>query len=165
MGYSGHKHQKGLKELTIADNHGFVIAPLVVRPVNEHDSILLPEGIDNLTDFAECIGLDLTGAYFTLDSGFDSSYNKWLIHYHGMIPVIKPNRRGTKDEKKLKMMYEDFSEPIYKKRFIIERTFAWQDTYRKLTIRYEKLESTHNGFKYLAYSVMNLRVFFGGNSL
>jgi hypothetical protein len=28
-----------------------------------------------------------------------------------------------------------------------------------LVIRYEKLECTHNGFKYLAYSVMNLRGF------
>lgn len=142
-----------------------MIAPLVVRPVNEHDSMLLPESIDNLTDCAELFGLDLSGSYFTLDSGFDSSYNKWLIQYHGMIPVIKPNRRRTKDEKKLEQMYEDFNEPIYKQRFIIERVFAWQDTYRKLVTRYEKLEETHNGFKYLAYSVMNLRVFFGGNSL
>ncbi len=147
------------------DNNGFVIAPLVVRPVNEHDGILLPESIDNLIDFAECIRMDLTGSYFTLDSGFNSSYNKWLIQYHGMIPVIKPNRRRTKDEKKLEQMYEDFNELVYKKRFIIKRVFAWQDTYRKLVIRYEKLEETHNGFKCLAYSLMNLRVFFGGNSL
>lgn len=132
----------------------------MVRPVNNHDSILLPDCIDALTDFASLISLDLTGAYLTLDSGFDSEHNKWLVRSHGMIPVIKPNRRGTKDEAKIEKMYDDFNEPIYQERFKIERTFAWQDTYRKLVIRYEKLEATHTGFKYLAYAIMNLRVFF-----
>ena len=137
-----------------------MIAPLVVRPVNVHDSVLFPDSIDQLTDFASLISLDLTGSYFTLDSGFDSELNKWLIRSHDMIPVIKPNRRGTKDETKLETMYADFNETIYKQRFTIERTFAWQDTYRKLVTRYEKLEATHTGFKYLAYAVMNLRAFF-----
>lgn len=132
----------------------------MVRSVNEHDSILFPDSIDRLADFASLISMDLIGSYFTLDSGFDSDLNKWLIRSHGMIPVIKPNRRGTKDEIKLEKMYADFNEPIYRKRFVIERTFAWQDTYRKLVTRYEKLEATHTGFKYLAYAVMNLRAFF-----
>lgn len=142
-----------------------MIAPLVVRPVNEHDTVLLPESVDGLADFSSLIGLDLSASYLTLDSGFDSEYNAWLIRSHDMIPVIKPNRRGTKDEQKLQRMFADFNEPIYKKRFTIERTFAWQDTYRKLVTRYEKLEATHLGFKYLAYSMINLRAVLGRNSL
>ena len=132
----------------------------MVRPVNEHDSVLFPDSIDRLTDFAALIGLDLSESYLTLDSGFDSDYNKWLIRSHEMIPVIKPNRRGTKDELKLETMYANFNEQIYQERFKIERTFAWQDTYRRLVTRYERLIETHVGFKYLAYSMMNLRVFF-----
>lgn len=132
----------------------------MVRPVNNHDSTLFPDSLDGLADFASLISLDLTDSYLTLDSGFDSEYNKQLIQFHGLTPVIKPNRRGTKDEKKINRMYENFNEKIYKERFKIERTFAWQDTYRKLVIRYEKLEATHTGFKYLAYAVMNLRVLF-----
>lgn len=142
-----------------------MIAPLVVRPVNEHDTSLLPEGVDGLADFASLIGLDMTDSYLTLDSGFDSDYNKWLIRSYGMIPVIKPNRRGTKDEQKLEHMFADFNEQMYKKRFTIERTFAWQDTYRKLAHSYERLHSTRIGLKYLAYSLVNLRVLFGQNSL
>lgn len=136
-----------------------MIAPLVVRPVNENDITLLPEGIDGLGDFATLIGFDLDGSYLTLDSGFDSEYNKWLIRFNGMIPVIKPNRRRTKDARKIEQMYEDFNEQIYKKRFTIERTFAWQDTYRKLAVSYERLEATRIGLKYLGYSLMNLRAF------
>ena len=142
------------------DNNGFVIAPLVVKPVNQHDNVLLSESINNLIDIADLLALDLNNSYLTLDSGFDSDYNRWLVKSIKMIPVIKPNRRGTKNQEKLEMLHENFNEDIYKERFKIERTFAWQDTYRKLVIRYERLECTHLGFKYLAYSMMNLRVFF-----
>lgn len=141
------------------ENHGFVIAPLVVRAVNHHDTVLLPDSIDYLADFAHLISLDLTDSYLTLDSGFDSDYNKSLIRSHGMTPVIKPNRRGTKDETKLATMYADFNEPIYKLRFTVERTFAWQDVYRRVATTYDRLEATRLGFKYLAYAMINLRCF------
>lgn len=121
------------------------------------------ESFNRLIDFASLLDLDLKNSFFNLDSGFDSEYNKFIIRKHNMIPNIKVNARGTKDRDKLYKKYDDFNPEIYKQRFNIERTFAWQDTYRKLVIRYEKLESTHTGFKYLAYSVMNLRVFFRGN--
>jgi hypothetical protein len=141
------------------DNNGFVIAPIVVRPVNCYDGNLLSESLDELTDMADLLGLDLENSYLTLDSGFDSEYNKWKIKSIKMIPVIKPNRRGIKKEEKLEELYNNFNDNIYKERFKIERTFAWQDTYRKLSMRYEKLECIHTGFRYLAYSVMNLRGF------
>jgi len=133
--------------------------------VNLHDSTLLPQSLDDLADMADLVGFDLSGSFLTLDSGFNGILNKRRIELLEMIPVIKPNRRGTKDEKKLERMYENFNEQVYKTRFTVERTFGWQDTYRKLVIRYETLDCTHNGFKYLAYSVMNLRVVFGENSL
>ena len=44
IGYSGYKHQKGEKVIAITDNHGYVLAPLPVAPVNETDMVLLPQG-------------------------------------------------------------------------------------------------------------------------
>lgn len=131
----------------------------MVRPVNKHDTVLLPDSIGELADFASLISMDLSGSYLTLDSGFYSNYNHWLIRSHGMIPVIKPNRGPTKDEKKIEAMYENFNERIYKQRFAVERTFAWQDTYRKLAFSYERLESTRGGLKYLGYALINSRIF------
>lgn len=133
--------------------------------MNQHDTVLLPSGLDDLADMADLVGFDVKGSYLTLDSGFWSEYNRTKIRSLNMIPVIKPNRGRIIDEKKLERLYANFNESIYKERYKIERVFAWADTYRKLVTRYEKLESTHLGFKYLAYGVMNLRVFFGGNSL
>lgn len=140
-----------------------MIAPLTVRPVNQHDTILLPNSLDDLAGMAELIGFDVKGSYLTLDAGFWSEYNRRRIAMMGMIPVIKPNRGRITDQKKLERLYTIFNESIYKERYRIERTFAWADTYRKLVIRYERLQSTHLGFRYLAYSMINLRGMFGGN--
>lgn len=140
-----------------------MIAPLVVKPINKSDMGLFCDSLDCLTDFANLIGLDLKRSYLNLDAGFDSDNNKFIIRQAGMIPNIKVNPRSTKDRKKIYRRLDDFNEEIYQQRFTIERTFAWQDTYRKLVIRYEQLECTHIGFKYLAYSLINLRVFFKEN--
>src|SRR3712207_7333446 len=35
IGYSGYKPQKGEKVIAITDNHGYVLSPLPVAPVNE----------------------------------------------------------------------------------------------------------------------------------
>ena len=137
-----------------------MIAPLVVRPVNETDISLFAESFDALTDLADLIGLDLKGSYLNLDSGFDSDANKVMIRYQEMIPNIRVNPRGTKDESKLAERWKGFNAEIYKERFTIERTFAWQDTYRRVATCYDRLESTRLGSKYLAYSLINLRVFF-----
>ena len=59
IGYSGHK--KGEKVLAIIDNNGYVLAPLPVAPVNEADTILLPEGLKGLKRVAKRTGLELGG--------------------------------------------------------------------------------------------------------
>lgn len=119
--------------------------------------------MDNFLDTADLLHLDIYNSYITLDSGFDSQSNKENIKSFDLIPVIKPNLRGIKDREKRYQILDNF-EPykyIYKERYKIERTFAWQDTYRKLVIRYEHLECTHLGFKYLAYALVNFRGIFG----
>jgi hypothetical protein len=40
LAYSGYRHQKGEKVIAIIDNHGSVLAPAPVAPVNETDMIL-----------------------------------------------------------------------------------------------------------------------------
>ena len=131
--------------------------------MNEHDTELFPHSFDAFMDTASLLDLDVKDSYITLDPGFDSMFNKWLIHFHGLIPVIKPNRRKT-EQAKLDVLLDRFEavKLIYHRRYIIERTFAWQDNYRKLVIRYEKLQCTFLGFRYLAYSMINLRGFFNG---
>jgi K+/H+ antiporter YhaU regulatory subunit KhtT len=59
IGYSGYKHQTGEKVIAIIDNHGYILAPLPVAPVNEADTVLLPEGLKALKRVARLTGVSL----------------------------------------------------------------------------------------------------------
>ena len=146
--------------MTITDNKGFIICPISVRPVNEHDTTILPEALTQLIDFSNRIDLELDSSALTLDSGFDSKVNKKSIKEQGLIPVIYPNKRNTKEPIAIARKFRWFKKDIYKERYKVERTFGWQDTYRKLAVSYDKLKETRLGFRYLAYSMINFRVTF-----
>jgi hypothetical protein len=88
IGYSGYKHQKGEKSIAIIDNHGSVLAPGPVAPVNETEMVLLPQGLKALKQVAKQVGLDLRCAYLNLDGGFDSAHNWKCIFNTCMIPNI-----------------------------------------------------------------------------
>jgi hypothetical protein len=47
---------------------------------------------------------------------------------------------------------------IFKERFwTIERVFAWEDKFRGLLLRFERISGLHYAFKTLAYTMINLR--------
>lgn len=137
-----------------------MIGTVATKPVNVQDSVILPEAVDALMAFASRRGLSLKGSPLTLDAGFDSAENKKLIKAHGLIPVIKPNRRNIKEPIAIARLYRWFDRTTYAKRFPIERVFAWQDTYRRVATSYDRLPATRSGFRYLAHSLINFRTTF-----
>ena len=142
------------------DNHGFVVGPISVEPVNQQDTVILPETLTALVDFTAHIGIDLRGSAVTLDAGFDSQDNKAIIKAHQMKPVIYPNRRNTKTPIVMARMFRWFDRTLYRLRYKVERTFGWQDTYRKLAVSYDRLPEIRKGGRQLAYSMINFRVTF-----
>ena len=147
--------------MVIVDNASHIIAPVIVKAVNETDSALLPESLDKLTETAKRLGLNIFHSHLTLDPAFDSQENRENVTEHKLIPVIKPNPRNASPETKAAMEAEFKPlKPIYQERYKIERDFAWKTKYRKLVIRYETLQCTQLGFKHLAYAMVNLRKIF-----
>jgi transposase len=144
----------------MVENRGFVIGPLSVRPVNQHDTVILPEALTALVDFTQRIGIDLSGVALTLDAAFDSQDNKDLIKAHHMKPVIYPNRRNTKTPIVIARMFRWFDRSLYRLRYKVERTFGWEDTYRKLALSYDRLPEIRKGGRLLAYSMINFRMTF-----
>jgi hypothetical protein len=143
----------------MTDNHGYVLAPLPVAPVNETDMVLLPEGLHALKEVAKEVGLDLRGAYVNLDGGFDSRANRKAIFNAGMIPNITENPRNRLRPKRGRKRL--FNAAIYALRIRVERTFAWADKCKRLLLRFERLQQRHYGMKLLAYTLINLRAFCG----
>lgn len=142
-----------------------MIVVCVAAPVNNHDSVLLPLAVAKLVETTKRLDISLAKIPFTLDSGFDGKVSDLAVRTTGMIPVIKPNLRNTKDKKKITARTRAFKkvEAIYKGRYVVERGFAWEDKYRKLVVRYERLEATFSGFRYLAGTMVNYRTM--GNAL
>jgi transposase len=117
-----------------------------------------------LADFRKVvkeIGLDIRGKIFNLDMGFDSKPNRKIVWNFGMKPNIPENIRNRNKSKPKKGRPRYFDEEIYDGRFSVERTFGWEDSYRRLVIRYDRKSSNYRGKKLLAYSLINLRYFCG----
>jgi transposase len=142
------------------ENHGFVLGPISLKPVNQHDTIILPETLRVLVDFTHRLEIDLAGSAVTLDAGFDSTANKEAIKACQMKPVIHPNRRNTKTPIALARKFRWFDRALYRLRYTVERTFGWQDTYRKLVVSYDRLPEIRKGGRLLAYAMINFRVTF-----
>jgi hypothetical protein len=157
IGYSGHKHQQGEKGIAIIDNNGDVLAPLPVAPVNEADTVLLPEGLKALKRVAKRTGLVLEGAYLNLDGGCDSRSNRKAIFNAGMMPNIKENPRHRKATKRGRKRL--FNAAIHALRERGERTFAWEDKCKRLLLRFEYMQQRHYGMQLMAYALSNLRRF------
>lgn len=158
IGYSGHKHQKGEKIVAITDRNANIIAPFVVAPANKNECDLFPRALNGLKKIAKRVGINLPGAVMSLDSAYDSRKNRKMIFNCGMIPNIKENKRNRKKTKRgPKRIY---SEEVFKERFYtVERAFAWEDKFKRLLMRFERISANHFGMKLIAYAMINLRHF------
>ncbi len=143
----------------MTDNHGSVLSPFPVAPVNEADMLLWPEGLNALKKVAKLVGLVLTGAYLNLDSGFDSKQNRKRIFNTGMIPNITANPRHRKRTKRGRTRL--FNAAIHALRTRVDRTVAWEDKCKRLLLRFEHRQRRHFGMKLLAYTLINVREFCG----
>jgi hypothetical protein len=121
--------------------------------------VLLPQSLQALKEVAKEVGLDLRGAYLNLDGGFDSTHNRKCIFNANMIPNIKENPRNRKGTKRGRKRL--FNEAIHALRMRVERTFAWEDKFKRLLIRFECIQRRHYGMKLLGYTMINLRAFCG----
>ena len=121
--------------------------------------VLLPEGLKALKKMAKEVGVDLHGAYLNLDGGFDSKANRKAIFNAGLIPNIKENPRNRKTTKRGRKRL--FNAAIHALRMRVERTFAWEDKFKRLLLRFERIQQRHYGMKLLAYTLINLRSFCG----
>ena len=156
LGFSGHKKVKGDKVVVFCDRHCNVIAPFVAARGNRNESPLLREALPQLTRISRAAGLDLRGTIVSLDGVYDCRQNRKAIFNRDMVPNINPNSRGRKRPKRGRK--PRFNQAIFEERFrTIERLFAWEDKFRRLLLRFERLSQLRYAFKILPYTMINLR--------
>ena len=136
-----------------------MLAPVPVAPVNETDMVLLPQGLKALKQVAKQVGVDLRGAYLHLEGGFDAAHHRQCIFHAGMIPNITEHPRNRKRTKRGRKRC--FNAPIHALRTRVERTSAWEDKFKRLLLRFERIQQRHYAMKPLGYTMINLRAFCG----
>jgi hypothetical protein len=122
------------------------------------ESPLLRDALPIVTRVARSVGIDLHGTIVSLDGVYDCKQNRKAIFNRGMVPNINANPRGGKFTKRGGKPL--FNADIFKERFdTIERVFGWEDKFRRLLLRFERLSRLHYAFKTLANTMINLRHF------
>ncbi len=158
IGYSGHKKIKGDKVVIFCDRNCNVLTLFVAAPGNRNESPMLRDALPKLTNIASTIGFSLKYTIVSLDGVYNCRINRKAIFNRGMTPNINANRRGRKTPKRGRKPL--FNSVIFKERFnTIERVFAWEDKFRHLLIRFERISQLHYAFKSIACTMINLRHF------
>ncbi|UJB72976.1 transposase (plasmid) [Acaryochloris sp. 'Moss Beach'] len=161
LGFNGHKHMKGDKVVAFCDRNCNIISPFVTAPGNRNESPLFKAALSQVMSTARTVGIDLTQTTVSLDGAYDSYANRKAIFNRKMVPNINENPRGRKTPKRGRKRLFDSS--IFQERFCtIERVFAWEDKFKRLLIRFERISGLHYALKTLAYTMINLRHFCQG---
>ena len=143
------------------DNAGNVLAPMEVVAVNVNDIVLLPGTLRKFKRIVKEARLDVKGKIFNLDTGFDCKTNRKAVWNAGLKPNIPENVRNRDTSKTKRGRPRHFWIKSYRSRFTAERSFAWEDKYRAVVIRYDIKHANFLGHKLLAYTLINLRHFCG----
>ncbi len=138
------KRGKGTKLMALADASGLPLS-VCAASASPHEVTLVGETLR--ASFVEGKPQRLIG-----DRAYDSDPLDAALGEKG-IEMIAPHRRNrrkkkTQDGRKLRR---------YKKRWKIERLFAWLQNFRRLVIRYERRAENYLGFVQLGCVVILLR--------
>jgi hypothetical protein len=153
--YQGRKKAKTCNLLPLTEACGFIIAICQLLPGNHNDTFNLKGSLATSFKAVKQLGLVLQGALFNTDAGFDILAVRKVCFNHGLIPNIPENTRNRKKPKPGPKRL--FNQDSYKHRFVIERSFAWQDKFRHLRIRFDRKDVYFLGASFVTFAMINLR--------
>jgi transposase len=137
------KRGKGTKIMGLADRHGLPLS-LRTESASPAEVKLVPATLD--ARIVADVPQQLIG-----DKAYDSDrLDEQLLHEYGT-EMIAPNRLGrrrTQDGRRLRR---------YRRRWKIERLFAWLFNFRRLVVRYEYHAENFQAFLHLGAVVILLR--------
>jgi transposase len=139
----------GTKRHLITDRNGIPLA-FILTGANTNDSMPFEELLDSIPPIGGKAGRarhrpDKLHA----DKAYDHRRCRQACRRRGIAPRIA--RRGV-----------ETSQTLGRHRWVIERTFAWINRYRRLVTRYERRSDIHHAFTALACSLICFNTLQGG---
>jgi transposase len=141
VGYDGFKHRKGTKIHVCVDRDSMPLS-IIIGPGNEHDSRRLLELVGDL---------DWKPEQLYADAAYDTEHIRRGLESMGIEPNIPVNpRNGRKPRQYNVGLYRRMSPAV-------ERFFGRIKSFRRIIIRYERLESTYKALVTIAPITIHLR--------
>jgi transposase len=141
VGYDGFKHRKGTKIHVCVDRDSMPLS-IIIGPGNEHDSKKLLELVGDL---------DWKPEQLYADAAYDTEHIRRGLESMGVEPNIPVNPRNGRRPR-------PYNVGLYRRmRSAVERLFGWIKSFRRIIIRYERLESTYKALVTIAPIIIHLR--------
>jgi len=93
-------------------------------------------------------------SYVVADRGYDADWLREALSERGM-KLVCPHRRGRRRPSR----QDGRTLRRYKRRWIVERTFAWLGNFRRLLVRHERYINMFRAFVHVACILIALRQF------
>lgn len=134
VGYQRRRRSKTTNTLWLVDRKGLVVSYLPPMAGNHNDLYDIENGLIHMAEDLKSKGVSTDGLFINADAGFDSESLRHLCERLGIqlnCPFVKRNHKYFD-------VYDwHFDQLMYQERFVVERTNAWMDAYRSLSIRYD----------------------------
>jgi transposase len=141
VGYDGFKHRKGTK-IHVCVNRDSMPLSIIIGSGNEHDSKKLLELVGDL---------DWKPEQLYADAAYDTENIRRGLESMGVEPNIPVNPRNGRRPR-------PYNVGLYRRmRSAVERFFGWIKSFRRIIIRYERLESTYKALVTIASIIIHLR--------
>ena len=114
----------------------------------DNNSEVLSELFSGLNSSA----LSVSGPFLTADAGLDTEQFRRRCHEHEVFPSVAFNKHRRKQRGEAFL-----DELLYKRRFCIERTNAWIDSYRNVLNRFDTSLSSWKAWNYIAFILFLLK--------
>ena len=152
--YQGIKKRKTTNALYLTDRQGLPLAMSEPVAGNHNDLYEIEVQFEVVTATLEQADIPVDGLFLNADAGFDSKdFRKSCGKKEINANICFNKRNGNADRD------EYFDKELYDKRYSIERTNAWMDSFRSLLNRFDTTIESWKGFNYLAFIVIALKKF------
>jgi len=139
---------KATKVMAIADRDGLPLA-VAIAGGNRHDVVLTDRTLD--AAFVDELPPRLIG-----DKAWDSAKHALALKTERNIELIAPTRGGARPSKRKQ---DARSLRRYRRRWKVERLFAWLKQFRRIGVRWEHKSTNYLGFLHLGCAIILLRQF------
>jgi len=134
VSYQRRKRARTTNTLWLTDRNGLVVSYLPPVSGRHNDLYEIEQGIGKLFKELEQMWISVDGLFVNADAGFDCEPLRHLCESKGIHLNVPKNKRNTKNPD-LNDWY--FDELMYEERYVVERTNAWMDNHRNLSVRHD----------------------------